>query len=157
MFSVFYYVSSQALHPSNMSFKKTTRSIVTIIFQILFLGNNRHFLRLLGKKKPKIEHSLETLLRELLLLFPYIKAETDNISFLPFLHQIVFATSYTTLIFYKSQHFLAFLLLFRFYVFNYLTILNWQTIFSRLYFRKFILWRNFYANQYQANRTNTTE
>ena len=113
MFSVFYYVSSQALHPSKMSFKKTTRSIVTIIFQILFLGNNRHFLRLLGKKKPKIEHSLDTLLRELLLLFPYIKAETDNISFLPFLHQIVFATSYTTLIFYKSQHFLAFLLLFR--------------------------------------------
>ncbi|MDV4676781.1 hypothetical protein NNF74_02325, partial [Enterococcus faecium] len=86
-------MSSQALHPSKMSFKKTTRSIVTIIFQILFLGNNRHFLRLLGKKKPKIEHSLETLLRELLLLFPYIKAETDNISFLPFLHQIVFATS----------------------------------------------------------------
>lgn len=124
MFSVFYYVSSQALHPSKMSFKKTTRLIVTKIFQIFFLGNNRHFLRLLGKKKPKIEHSLETLLRELLLLFPYIKAETDNISFLPFIHQIVFATSYNTRISYKSQPLIAYLTCFRnlFLIFHLLPI-----------------------------------
>ncbi|OJG65109.1 hypothetical protein RV07_GL003563 [Enterococcus malodoratus] len=41
-------------------------------------------MRLLGKKKPKIERSLENI-RELLLLFPYLKAGTDNISFLPFI------------------------------------------------------------------------
>ncbi|GAA2902557.1 hypothetical protein GCM10019993_05250 [Enterococcus pseudoavium] len=50
----------------------------------LNLSNNRHFLRLLGKKKPKIEHSFEKI-SQASTFVSLLKAGTDNISFLPFI------------------------------------------------------------------------
>lgn len=61
---------------------------------------NEHFLRHLGKKKPKIE---VLLFLKYLLLFPYYEAGTDNISLLLIAVQIVFATTYYTQNFISCQ------------------------------------------------------
>lgn len=63
------------------------------MLQKLKMCNIEHFLRLLSKKKPKIDLLL---FFEVLFLFPYYQAETDNISFLLISFQIVFATTYYT-------------------------------------------------------------
>ncbi|MGC3858527.1 hypothetical protein ACPTHB_15500, partial [Enterococcus faecalis] len=57
--SVFYYVSSQALHPSSYKSIKTPIRKITFTLHLLNICNKKHFLQLLSKKKPKIEHASE--------------------------------------------------------------------------------------------------
>ena len=70
--------------PLLKNLSKNLSDIISFLLQILNMCNIEHFLRHLGKKKPKIEHSFEKI-SQASTFVSLLKAGTDNISFLPFI------------------------------------------------------------------------